>query len=106
MENLLSIMISIFYIVCMWTIFEKSGQSGWKSLIPIYNFYTFLKIAKMSGWCILLLFIPVVNIIFLAVYTTNLAKVFNKSTAFGIGLLFLPIIFFPILAFGDSVYQY
>jgi len=34
----------------------------------------------------------------------NLAQVFGKSTGFGIGLIFLPIIFIPILAFGNAKY--
>jgi len=34
----------------------------------------------------------------------EMAMVFDKSTAFGIGLLFLPVIFVPILALGDAIY--
>jgi hypothetical protein len=35
----------------------------------------------------------------------DFAKVFGKGSGFGIGLIFLPIIFYPILAFGDAKYQ-
>lgn len=34
-----------------------------------------------------------------------LAERFGKGAGFGIGLAFLGIIFFPILAFGDARYQ-
>ena len=34
----------------------------------------------------------------------NLAKRFGKSTAFGVGLVFLGYIFYPILAFGNAQY--
>jgi hypothetical protein len=34
----------------------------------------------------------------------QLAKVFGKGTGFGFGLLLLPFIFYPILAFGKSEY--
>lgn len=35
----------------------------------------------------------------------DLAKKFGKSPAFSIGLILLPIVFLPILAFGDARYQ-
>ena len=35
----------------------------------------------------------------------NLAKRFGKSTGFGVGLVLLPIVFIPILAFGKAEYQ-
>jgi hypothetical protein len=34
-----------------------------------------------------------------------LAEKFGKGTGFGIGLLFLPFVFFPMLAFGDAQYR-
>ena len=38
----------VFVIIALWKIFEKAGVKGWKSLIPIYNFYCFLKIVGLS----------------------------------------------------------
>lgn len=35
----------------------------------------------------------------------NLAKRFGKSTGFGVGMVLLPIVFIPILAFGKDEYQ-
>lgn len=35
----------------------------------------------------------------------GVSQVFNKGIGFTFGLFFLPFIFFPILAFGDSVYK-
>ena len=46
MSSLISLAVSIFSIVCMWFIFEKAHEPGWKALIPIYNAYTLAKIAK------------------------------------------------------------
>jgi hypothetical protein len=34
----------------------------------------------------------------------DLAKSFGKDVIYGIGMFFLGIIFFPILAFGDAKY--
>jgi hypothetical protein len=34
----------------MWKIFEKAGEAGWKSIIPIYNVYIMYKIVGMKNW--------------------------------------------------------
>jgi len=49
--------------------------------------------------------IPFVNFIILIILVIDLAKSFGKGVGFGIGLLLLPIIFFPILGFGSAQYQ-
>ena len=40
----------IITIIASWKILEKAGEPGWKSLIPIYNYYMLYKIVGMSGW--------------------------------------------------------
>ena len=35
----------------------------------------------------------------------EMAKVFGKSAGFGVGLIFLPFVFYPILAFGSAQYK-
>lgn len=95
----------IIAIIAQWKIFEKAGQEGWKAIIPIYNTYILLKIVGKPGWWLLLFFIPIVNIVY-AVWTINmLSKSFGKDEGFTLGLLFLGIIFYPILGFGKAVYQ-
>ena len=49
--------------------------------------------------------IPLVNFIILIILLIDLAKSFGKGVGFGIGLILLPIIFFPILGFGSATYQ-
>ena len=93
-------------IASMWKIYEKAGEEGWKSIIPIYNLITLMKIVgKPAWWVVLICLVPVANIIFL-VWTYNmLSKSFGKDEGFTIGMILLGIVFFPILAFGDAVYQ-
>jgi len=51
-----------------------------------------------------MIFIPFVNII-IAIWMINLmSKSFGKSEGFTIGLLLLPLIFYPILGFGSANY--
>ena len=49
--------------------------------------------------------IPFVNFIVGIVLCIDLAKSFGKGAGFGIGLVFLGIIFLPILGFGSAQYQ-
>lgn len=101
---LLSLLIAVFILVAMWRVFAKAGQPGWGCLIPFYNVYLMLKIAGKPGWWLIFFFIPIVNIVVQIVMTIGIAKNFGRGGWFAAGLIFLPIIFFPILAFGESVY--
>ena len=94
-----------FYAVTFWKIFEKAGEPSWTIFIPFYNLYKFVKIADKPGYWAFLYCIPVVNIIISLLTNISIAQKFGKSEAFGIGLTFLDIIFYPILAFGDAEYQ-
>ncbi|MET3880855.1 DUF5684 domain-containing protein [Chitinophaga sp. OAE865] len=101
---ILCLVASIFFIICGWKIFEKAGQEGWKSIIPIYSIYIFLKIiGKPWWWLLIIFFVPIVNIVF-AIWATNLlSKSFGKTEGFTIGLIFLGVIFYPILAFDRTI---
>ncbi len=101
---LLYVAIMVLMIVSMWKIFEKAGKPGWACIVPIYNMIILFEIVGKPWWWLLLLFIPIVNIVF-AIWTMNLlSKSFGKSEGFTIGLIFLGFIFLPILAFSDATY--
>lgn len=102
---LVSIAIGILMIVSMWIIFKKAGKPGWAAIVPIYNTIIMLEIAKKPIWWIILYFIPFVNIVISIIVIYNLALTFGKSGGFTLGLIFLPFIFYPILAFGKSAYM-
>jgi len=96
--------ISIFMIICMWKVYVKAGKPGWAAIVPIYNIVVLLEIVKKPVWWLILLLIPIVNFIVIILIYVELAKAFGQGVGFALGLIFLSIIFFPILAFGD--YQY
>ena len=100
----MSLVATVVMLVALWKIFTKAGEAGWKCLIPIYNCYTSVKIADGNGWKFLLLLIPIVNIVYSVILTVRLAKSFGKSGGFAVGLIFLNVIFFLILAFGSAQY--
>ena len=101
----ISILIMAFFIIVHWIIFTKAGEEGWKSLIPIYNVYILYKITWENGLIFLLLLVPFVNFIVGIITINKLSKCFGHGLGFTLGLLFLPIIFLPLLAFGDSRYE-
>src|SRR5476649_2934843 len=94
----------VLQIVSLWKVYQKAGQPGWATIVPIYNAYILLKIAGRPGWWLLLYFIPLVNFIIAVIVTIDLAKAFGQGVGFGLGLIFLPFIFYPILGLGDPTY--
>jgi hypothetical protein len=94
----------VFIIACNWKIFTKARQPGWAVLIPIYNIIVMLRIIGRPWWWLLLMFIPIVNIVILIMVTYEMAKAFGKGVGFTILMLLLPIIAYPILAFGNAKY--
>ncbi len=102
--TILSLALAVLGIVAMWKIFEKAGEPGWAAIIPFYNLYVLFKITWGNGWKFLFLLIPIANIVFAIITMVKLAKAFGKSGGFVVGLIFLSIIFYCILAFDQSQY--
>ncbi|WP_071516197.1 DUF5684 domain-containing protein [Geitlerinema sp. PCC 9228] len=101
---LLQLAVVIVAIAGNWMVFEKAGRPGWAVIIPFYNVYVMLKVAGRPGWWLILSFIPLVNLI-LIVVPFDIASKFGKGAGYGLGLLFLPFIFYPILGFGSARYR-
>lgn len=99
------IICALIGIIAMWRVFEKAGQPGWAAIIPIYNYYIMTKIGGKSGWWVLLMLIPVINIIFIIWLYNMISKSFGKEEGFTVGLVVLGIIFWPILGFGSAKYR-
>ncbi len=88
-----------------WKLFEKAGVAGWKFIVPFYNVWVLVEICgKPWWWFLLILFVPGVNIVFNLLLSLALAERFGKSSMFGIGIFFLPFVFWPMLAFSDASY--
>lgn len=97
--------VAVVGIAGMWTAFQKAGEAGWQAIIPIWNIYIILRIAGRPGWWLILMLIPLVNIVVGIIVMIDVARSYAKGTGFGIGLLLLGIVFWPILGFGSAQYQ-
>lgn len=94
----------VLMIAAQWKVFVKAGQPGWACIIPIYNIYIMTKIAGKPGIWVLWCIIPFVNIIFSIWLINMISKSFGKDEGFTAGLIFLGLIFWPILGFGSARY--
>lgn len=121
---ILVIAIGILLIVANWKIFTKAGQPGWATLIPFYNVYVMSQIAFGSAVYFIALIIAWVvsfignisgidfisslaslaQLVLYIIYCAKISKAFQKSVGFTVGLVILPVIFFPILGFDSSRY--
>jgi len=94
----------VLLVASMWKVFTKAGQPGWAAIVPIYNIVVLLNIVGRPIWWIVLFCIPLVNLAAAVMIAIDLAKSFGKGVGFGIGLLLLGFVFYPMLAFGDARY--
>lgn len=104
---------------------KKMGDDGWRGLIPVYGDWRILKAAGASGIYCASLFFSVLGMLWLICEGFNvfgiaftlvgmamafscyqeLAASFRKSTGFAVGLMLVPMVFYPILAFGSALYD-
>lgn len=119
--------IEVFMIICMWKIYSKAGQPGWAVIVPIYNLLVMLKIVNKPAWWFALFLSPILGsivamaspiagmivlvlsvivvFIFNIIIIHRLSLSFGKGAGFTVGILFLPFIFIPLLAFGANEYK-
>ena len=123
----IGIIVGVILIIARWKIFTKAGEEGWKAIIPIYSDMVLCKVVGIWEYYPLAIFgisfvvgmisgvaEGVGSLLSLAAYAASIyytvilsisvAQSFGKDTGFGIGLLFLNVIFYPILGFGKAEY--
>lgn len=102
---LLSALVTVLVLIGWWKLFQKADEAGWKVLIPLYNTYTFFRIAGRNGWGFLLLLIPFVNFVVSIIVSIDMAKHFGKSGAYGFfAVWLLPFIGALDLGLGEAKY--
>ena len=97
-------------------IFQKAGVEGWKAYIPVYSQWKFLQIGGMPGW----IAVAALGVLIpgpVAIIAAIILWVFTILAAWGIGMsfwkdswwvlvyVFLPIVWFAVLAFDSSSYS-
>jgi hypothetical protein len=100
---LIWLVVVVAMVAGMWKVFEKAGEPGWAALVPIYNIIELVKISGKEMWWVIVFFVcgPIAAI----VISLEIAKKFGQGMGFGLGLAFLPFIFYPMLGFGSAQYN-
>ena len=108
----ITVLVAIVTIISNWKIYLKAGRHGWASIVPVYNIIVLLKIVGLTPYLVFILlayFIPYVGPLLVLAFniylTIKLGLAFHKGAGFIVGMLLLPIVFLPILAFGKSEYD-
>lgn len=103
MATLINFILFLLFWAAVWRIFQKMGREGWEGLIPFYNAFRIFDYIYGNGWKFLFLLIPLVNIYFIFKTSMELARRMGRPSVFGVGMVFLPGVFWPLLAFWDEL---
>ena len=86
-----------------WQIFEKAGIPAWKTAVPFYNLYVWLKIINKPLWWYVFLIIPFINVFMVMLMIVELVKCFNKHALWEQGVaVILPFAYLPYLGFSEK----
>ncbi len=69
------------HFVLFWKFYKKAGYPGWYAAIPFYNTWILTKIINRPWYWFPLLYVPVINLLMMAVYLVQLAEVFGMKDA-------------------------
>lgn len=88
----------IFFPVLLWNTFENAGYKGWKSAVPLLNYYLWLKIINKPLWWYIILIIPFINVFVIMLMVVETLKCYRKYSLGeqAIAVLF-PYIYLPWL---------
>lgn len=95
---------TVILLASLWKIFQKMGDAGWVGIVPYLNYYRIFQRSRPEQATILTIatfFCGIPGLV--AIW--DLGKMFGKSDAYCIGMIFLGFIFLPMLAFGKDQYQ-
>ena len=89
-------------VIAMWKLYEKMGEPGWVSLIPIYSTWVIFEKTMGHGAWMLALCLPLVGWIVSIVALWKFYEGFGKGFFFSLIGLFLSPICMIICAFDSS----
>ena len=98
-----TLLFSLLIMLTCSNIFKVSEKKKASLLIPLYNLVIFLDIVNMNRFYFILLLFPVVNVLVIYIMLYRLSIVFHTTKSFAFGLIFLPIVFLPILNFSGNL---
>ena len=95
-----AVLLLLIIAVSLWRVFTRMGQPGWTGAVPIVNFVSIAALAGRPWWLGLLPIVPCIGLVAVVLLCRDLARMFGRGVLFTIGLVLLPFVFLPILAFS------
>lgn len=85
--------------------FTKAGQKGWIGFVPFYNYYIHIQIVGRPSYCVLLLFVPIINFFVALTIHLDLLKSFKRYSYLDqfLGVVLAPF-YMMYVAYGPTQY--
>ncbi len=104
---LASLAMSVLQIIATWKLYEKAGEPGWSSIVPVYNFMQQIKIATGSfklAWIYLGMMIAYILCVFLY-YVMSIVNEAYVALILELGIILVcTVILFGAAAIGMYTY--
>lgn len=101
----LALLATIITIISLWKVYEKAGSKGWKSIVPVYNLIVAFRFLDIPMWFLAIGLVPGVNIAASVYMAIRFAKKFKKNNLYIVGLVLVPFVFYPMLAFSKDKFD-
>ncbi|MCL2246588.1 MAG: signal peptidase I [Lentimicrobiaceae bacterium] len=90
---IISIISFIGFQIGLWFVFKKAGERPWKTLVPVYNMWMWLKILSRPKWWMFLILFPFIGVFMFFLMIWKTIRLFGKTSY----LYLLPGTFFFFL---------
>lgn len=91
-----SLAMAVLQIIAQWKLFEKAGEHGWASLIPLYNYFVMTRIATGSnflGW----IYMAICGVYIALTFVANIILSFSSGDEVGIAYIMIMLALFGIM---------
>ena len=103
----MTISITAFYVILaisyigfnagLWGVFKKAGEKGWKSLVPVYRDFVWLRVLSRPKWWMILIILPVSNVFMGYMMIWKTIRLFGKTS-------YIPLVFGTFFNFAYLPY--
>ncbi len=100
--TILLLIIILFPMLNYW-IFDDAGVGGYKALIPIYNYYVWLKVIGKPWWWLLIMLVPFINFFMIMLMLVQSALNYSKNNLGEQALaVLIPFAYLPYLGISKN----
>jgi hypothetical protein len=105
MLALVFLVLPLFYTVVVARLVLRAGQTGAAAYIPLYNVALLFRVCGLSPWLALPYFIPLIGLLVHFRLSLAVSRSFRCPPLLFVGVLVVPAVGLPILAYGNFPYR-